>query len=374
MYPLEISLYIIFIFKHIYYWGCKFEKNIYWYCRGSCDSNRSVNAVNLKKIYIGIAAAVVIVIAALTFFKMKDSSLDKVIEKVKAYDKYALTCNMEMVENDELKSYLVNVSYLKEKKNEYYKVELYDKSLNQSQIIVKNPDGVFVLTPTLNQIFKFQSEWPNNSPKPYIYQSLIELLEKGEVEKIKTGYQVKCEVTYPNDSRVVAQEIIFDKSLAPKQVTVLDKDEAEIITADFTDFKTDVKLGKDNFNEKKVLEKSTNEYSNVSSELPLYPVALMGSTLDSEKVSTIDGTTNHILKFTGDKNFTVIETPVTASEEVAVETVSGEVIDLVDGVAFYNDGQLMMMKSGVLCKLYSQDLNKDEMVNVISSMQTSSLK
>ena len=53
-------------------------------------------------------------------------------------------------------------------------------------------------------------------------------------------------MTYPNDSRVVAQEIIFDKSLAPKQVTVLDKDEAEIITADFTDFKTDVKLGKDN--------------------------------------------------------------------------------------------------------------------------------
>lgn len=57
----------------------------------------------MKKIYIGIAAAVVIVIAALTFFKMKDSSLDKVIEKVKAYDKYALTCNMEMVEMMNLK-------------------------------------------------------------------------------------------------------------------------------------------------------------------------------------------------------------------------------------------------------------------------------
>ncbi|WRK52332.1 hypothetical protein SD457_18260 [Coprobacillaceae bacterium CR2/5/TPMF4] len=70
---------------------------------------------------------------------------------------------MEMVENDELKSYLVNVSYLNEDKNEYYKVELYDKALNQSQIIIKNSDGVFVLTPTLNQIFKFQSEWPNNS-------------------------------------------------------------------------------------------------------------------------------------------------------------------------------------------------------------------
>ncbi len=328
----------------------------------------------MKKIYIGIGAIVVVIIATLIFFKFKDTSLDKTIEKVKAYDKYTLTCNMEMVENDELKSYLVNVSYLNEDKNEYYKVELYDKALNQSQIIIKNSDGVFVLTPTLNQIFKFQSEWPNNSPKPYIYQSLIELLEKGEVEKIKDGYQVKCEVQYPNDSRVVGQEMIFDKSLAPKQVTVLDSEDAEIITAEFTEFKTDVNLSKDNFNEKKVLQNSKSEYSSASSELPLYPIALMGSTLDSEEVSTIDGTTNHILKFTGDKNFTVIETPVAASDEIVVETIEGEAIDLVDGVAFYNEGELTMMKSGILCKVYSQDLNKDEMVNVISSMQTSSLK
>ncbi len=90
----------------------------------------------MKKIYIGIAVAVALVIASLIFFKFKDNSLDKTIDKVKAYDKYTLTCNMEMVENDELKSYLVNVSYLKEKKNEYYKVELYDKSLNQSQRIL----------------------------------------------------------------------------------------------------------------------------------------------------------------------------------------------------------------------------------------------
>lgn len=328
----------------------------------------------LKKIYIGIAVAVALVVGSLIFFKFKDTSLDKTIEKVKAYDKYVLTCNMEMVENDELKSYLVNVSYFKEKKDEYYKVELYDKSLNQSQIIVKNTEGVFVLTPTLNQVFKFQSDWPNNSPKPYIYQSLISLLEEGEVEKIKTGYQVRSKVTYPNDSRIVSQEMIFDKSLSPKQVIVLDKDDSEIITANFTEFKTDTKLDKNDFDEKSILEKSTNEYADVASELPLYPVALMGSTLDSEKVSTIDGTTNHILKFTGDKSFTVIESSMVPSNEVNVEEIDGEVIDLVDGVAFYDNGELMMMKSGILCKIYSEDLSKDEMVSVISSMQTASIK
>ena len=328
----------------------------------------------LKKVYIGLAVTVALVVASLIFFKFKDNSLDKTIDKVKAYDKYMLSCNMEMVENDELKSYLVTVSYLKDNKHEYYKVELYDKALNQSQIILKNASGVFVLTPTLNQIFKFQSEWPNNSPKPYIYQSLISLLEKGEVEKIKDGYQVRCKVSYPNDSRIVSQEMIFNKDLVPKQVTVLDSDDAEIITANFTEFKSDVKLNKSSFDEKEVLEKSTNEYSNVSGDLPMYPIALMGSKLNSEKVSTIDGVNNHILKFTGDKNFTLIEKPVVASNDVTIEDVAGEVIDLVDGVAFYNEGQLMMMKSGVLCHVYSQDLNKDEMVSVISSMQTSSLK
>ena len=54
--------------------------------------------MNLKKIYIGIGAIVVVIIATLIFFKFKDTSLDKTIEKVKAYDKYTLTCNMEMVE------------------------------------------------------------------------------------------------------------------------------------------------------------------------------------------------------------------------------------------------------------------------------------
>lgn len=328
----------------------------------------------MKKIYIGIGVIVVALVATLIFFKFKDSSLDKTIEKVKAYDQYTLSCNMEMVENDELKSYLVNVSYLNSDNQEFYKVELYDKSLNQSQIIIKNADGVFVLTPTLNQIFKFQSEWPNNSPKPYIYQSLLELLENGEVEKIKDGYQVLADVTYPNDNRIVKQEMIFNKDLAPQQVTVLDSEDSEIITAEFTEFKVDTSLEADDFNEKSVLESSATEYSSASSELPLYPIALMGSTLDSEQVSTIEGMTNHILKFTGKKNFTVIETPIEANDEIVVETIEGEPIDLVDGVAFYNEGQLMMMKSGVLCTIYSNDLNKDEMVSVITSMQTSSLK
>ena len=126
-----------------------------------------------------------------------------------------------------------SVCYLKNE-NDYFKVELYDKSLNQSQVIVKNDDGVYVLTPTLNQAFKFQSEWPLNSPKPYIYQSLLDFLENNEYEKMKDGYLVSGEISYENDDRVASQEVKFDKDLNPVFINVYDKDKTEIMKLEVT--------------------------------------------------------------------------------------------------------------------------------------------
>lgn len=37
-----------------------------------------------------------------------------------------------------------------EGEDEYFKVSMIDKSLNQEQIILKNKEGVFVVTPSLN--------------------------------------------------------------------------------------------------------------------------------------------------------------------------------------------------------------------------------
>ncbi len=40
-------------------------------------------------------------------------------------------------------------------------------------MILKNDDGVYVLTPALNKSFKFQSEWPENSSQAYLFESLV---------------------------------------------------------------------------------------------------------------------------------------------------------------------------------------------------------
>lgn len=205
--------------------------------------------MNKKIIAIAVSVIVVIVIAV-SFFFFKSSSLDDLIKEANECQSYQLVGNMEMLENDELKSYQVTSTYARLDKKDYYKVELYDKSLNQSQVIVKNDEGVFVLTPSLNQAFQFQSEWPNNSPKPYIYQSLISFLKENQSEKIKDGYLVQGEMAYENDERVKSQEIKFDKDLKPVYISVFDQDGTEIIKVEVTSFTMNETMKKDDFLQK----------------------------------------------------------------------------------------------------------------------------
>lgn len=328
----------------------------------------------MNKKYIIMLVVGVLLVATFCFFKLKPTSLKQALKDVEDYKNYELVCNMEMLENDELKSYQVTSTYASVDETEYYKIELYDKSLNQSQVIVRNEKGVFVLTPALNQAFQFQSEWPNNSPKPYIYQSLVSFLKDNKKEKVKDGYIVSGDISYENDDRIKSQEVKFDKQLSPVYVNVYDEDGTEVIKVSITSFKANQKLSKDVFQQETIMKESKNQYNTTAASLPLYPVALMGSTLQNEKTSTIDEITNHILKFTGDKSFTIIESSASSKEEIEVIKVNSEMIDLLNGFAYEEDNTMTYVSSGIVSSLYSNDLTKQEMLAVLSSMQAANVK
>ncbi|MEG0276165.1 MAG: hypothetical protein RR630_03965 [Coprobacillus sp.] len=327
----------------------------------------------MNKKYIAVGIGVAVLIGGFCFFKLRSSSIGQLEKKAKDYKSYELVCNMEMLENDELKSYQVTSTYASIDSKDYYKVELYDKSLNQAQVIVRNQDGVFVLTPSLNQVFQFKSEWPNNSPKPYIYQSLLSFLDENKPEKVKDGYIINGKMAYQNDERVQSQEVKFDKDLKPLYVNVYDKDGREVIKLTTTSFKSNQDIKKEAFVQEQIMKDSKTEYKTAAS-LPLYPVALMGSTLEHEKTSKIDDTTNHILKFTGDKTFTIVESAISSKDNMQVDVINSEMIDLIDGFAYLEDNQMTYVSSGVVCSLYSNDLTKEEMIAVLSSMQATNVK
>ena len=182
----------------------------------------------MKKLYIVIIGLVICAIGIVVFFKFKNNSLDETLKEAKSMNSYQLVCDMEMTQNDELKSYEVKVDYLKKDKQKYYRVELYDKSLNQSQIIIKNKKGVYVLTPTLNQMFKFQSDWPYNNSQVYLIQSILDDILDDEERNLVSddnGYIFTTSVNYPNNRKLVKQIVTFDKKLNLKKVSVVDEND-----------------------------------------------------------------------------------------------------------------------------------------------------
>ena len=137
------------------------------------------------------------------------NTLDKNISE-KSYD---LEGDLEIVNNDEVYNYDIKVSY---KKPDSYKVNLLNKSNNHEQIILKNNEGIFVVTPALNKSFKFQSDWPYNNSQIYLLQSLINDIkadDKREFKEIEKGYIFRTNVNYPNNRKLVKQDITLDKNL-----------------------------------------------------------------------------------------------------------------------------------------------------------------
>ena len=74
-------------------------------------------------------------------------------KKVKKLKSYHISGELEIMNNEDSHKYNIDVAY---KEEDNFRVSLKNKTNNHEQIILKNSEGVFVLTPSLNKSFKFQ--------------------------------------------------------------------------------------------------------------------------------------------------------------------------------------------------------------------------
>lgn len=327
----------------------------------------------MKKIVAAVIGGVLL-IAAL-FMALKPASFDEQLqEALSKIDRYHMAANMEMLNGEDIKSYEITMSWQKNNGNDFYRVSLYDKSLNQEQVILRNADGVFVLTPSLNQAFKFKGDWPTNSPKPYLYQSMLQIME-GEytAKKEKDGWFVTANVSYPNSPHLVKQEMMFDKEFKPLWVKVYNDSGTVEVKIEFTeaDFKPEFAATHFDVNENLKANQTT---IHVSAELPLYPVYVFDSRLVNSTVTTIGNETRHILEFSGEKSFTIVQVQKKKNAEPVVMQVSGELVDAIDVFGAFDGTRLTVYDNNVEYTIYSQDLSPEEMLQVVTSMQVAVMK
>lgn len=323
-----------------------------------------------------IAGIGVVVLAVALIFAMRPKPFDSQFSKtMKNMDSYILKGDMEITKGEDTKAYALEVGYEKGD-SEHFKVSLTDKELNQEQVILRNDDGVYVVTPSLNQIFKFEGDWPMNSPKPYLLQSISDIVQQdgAVIKKEKDGYHVTSEVTYPNNKNYHHEEIMFDKDSKLQWLQIFNQDNTAELKIVFQACDYDAKLDEDYFKAPTNLEKSANAGVISEADLPLYPVQIFSANLDNVSVLKNGTEAKHVLEYSGEKSFTVVETRKESPVNTQTVIMPGEMIDTLDVVGFYDGSHLSAIYENIEVSIFSEDLGPDEMLEVINSMQVAVMK
>lgn len=186
------------------------------------------------------------------------------VNRVDGANSYKLNGTLSINNNDDVYNYSVEVGY---KKDDYYKVTLRNKANNHVQIILKTDDGVYVLTPSLNKSFKFQSDWPYNNSQIYLLDAIssdIKNDKDSEITKKDNKYFLMTKVNYSNNSRLIKQKLEFDEEFNLSKVIVYDKDGIEVMTMKFDKIKLNCKFSKEYFDVDSIIdsESTTTESDN----------------------------------------------------------------------------------------------------------------
>lgn len=328
-----------------------------------------------KKIMI-IAAAAVVVIAFLFLFLREKPFEDRLQQTLGSLNSYLLEGVMEVAEGEDTKSYDVSVKYLKQDDQDYFRVAMKDSGMNQEQEIIRNAEGVFVVTPTLNQIFKFQGNWPSNSLKPYLLQSMREIAadESAQIEQTEEGYQISAGVTYPNNRNFTQQEMVFSDDLKIKSVQIFDDDHVLQMKMLFSKVDYEPGLTAEDFQVPQQLEKETAAEPITDEDLPLMPMETFGAVLSNSSVVENDGKVQYVLEYTGEKNFTIVEEVAESEETTQTIIMSGYLVDGLNMVGRYDGNHMTSVINSVRYTIYSDDLSEEEMSAVLQSMQVVVMK
>lgn len=284
---------------------------------------------------------------------------------------YHINGELEIINNEESYKYDVDVSFAKK---DQFRVSLKNKINNHEQIILKNSEGVFVLTPSLNKSFKFQSEWPYNNSQSYILQSILSDLKGTKNKTIKStsdGFTITTNVTYSNNKKLTKQNVYVDKKGNLKKVEVMDQDGNVKIRMTFTsiDLKANFEKSYFELNQNMNTSGTKTESTIKSIDDIIYPMYLPKNTyLSSQDKVNLKNGERIILTFTGDSPFMIVEETARAEETFTTVPVYGDPDWLMDTIGSVTDNSLTWISNGIEYYAVSETLKQSELLEVVQSI------
>lgn len=318
--------------------------------------------------------------------KKTDKDVIKEMEKTfNGLSDYQADAKMTMNTGLEEQIYEVSIWH---KKEDYYRISLSSPEReNTGQIILKNKDGVFVLTPTLNKSYKFQTDWPDNTSQPYLYESLLNDIttdEDVQFETTDTHFIFTTKTNYQSNQNLPYQKVYIDKKLyTPTHVHVLDRDHKPLVQVEFTQFSLNNNLTVEDFSleknkQEENIETETLAENELATSPPLavfFPLYTAGSELEEMKEVSLERGERVIMTFSGDKNFTLVqEKQHTIPAMTYPEQVSGDLVNLGFAMGALAPNKLEWVYNGTEFLLASEELTRSELIEVAQSVQGKAAK
>ena len=309
---------------------------------------------------------------------------DDLISSINNLKAYELKGKLEVVNNDDVFNYDVMVDY---RDKDFYKVSLKNMANAHEQIILRNDDGVYVVTPSLNKSFKFQSDWPYNNSQAYLLKNIINDISKdneAEVMEKDNLYVITSKVNFPNNPALVKQRVTLDKDLIIQKVEVLNSDGISLMTFNVssTNYKPTFDEGYFEINSIINNTDSSNKQNNNDDKTEttstiddiIYPLYIPTGTVltKEEKVNKTDGE-RVILTFGGDKPFTLVEETTNKEAEFTVVPTYGEPFLLIDTVAALSNNSINWVSNGIEYYIVSDVLAQNELIEVAKSVNVISV-
>ncbi|WP_123041836.1 LolA family protein [Cohnella candidum] len=361
-----------------------------------------------------IVVAVMVLTAILSGCGSKDATsivkdLDKVMGKMESYQ---ASGTMTLHTGQQPLNYKVEVWYQKPK---FYRIALTNEKRDITQIVLRNDDGVFVLTPSLNKSYRFQSDWPDNQGQVYLYQTLVQSIQMDNSRQFATdkdAYVFDVMAGNYQNGSFARQKIWLSKDdYAPKQVQVTDTNNNLMVEVNFDSFDFGKKFDANAFDMARNMGKTADESGQASGQTDVQPSASpsdegamapaaddaknpdgqaaeetlsvvepdpdalpQGVSLKDTKDVQLGEESGFMLRYTGTYDFTITERVPKAETVMGQE---GMVLDLGFTVGLLTGDTtktLTWTYGGVEYRLTTNDLPQEDMVRAAQSMVDASGK
>lgn len=316
-----------------------------------------------------ISLALLIFLATGCFKKGNEDIINSLNKKIDGIETYYIKGELEIINNEDSYLYNVEVAYQKEDK---FKVDLVNKTNNHEQIILKNSEGVYLLTPSLNKSFKFQSDWPYNNSQIYLLQTLLKDIKNDEeklVEPVDGGYKITTSVNYSNNHNLVKQHIYVDDKANIMKVEIVDSNDIVKMKMNFEKIDLSATYKNDYFDLNANMKNAETATTSKEIEDVIYPMHVPANTyLKSQDTINLDDGERIILTFAGESPFTIIEQTVTVTDDYEMTTVYGDPELLVDTIGSVTTNSVSFISNGIEYYAVSEVLDQNQLLEVAKSI------